>query len=152
MLEDDDGGKGTSSSMSKSFSEEELEALRAGTTDELKVVADTERAVLRGARSLNECIRGSGRADALQRAWMIARDMAGFESGGLCSSNACSNHLGTVLNVTNRTGAFVSSRERGSVSLCVGNFSLFLSFFSQFPDSLGLAPFFLLVSVPARAN
>jgi len=115
LLEDVDGCEGTPSPLSCSFPEEEFEALRARTTGEQKVVAGTQRAVLRGTRDGNECRRGSGRADALQRAWMITRDMVGFENTRLCSSYVCSNHLGSVLSNTNRTGAFVSSRERGFV-------------------------------------
>lgn len=67
--------------MSKSLSAEEVEALRARTTGEQKVVAGTERAWLRGTTNRNECIRVSGRADALQMAWIITRDMVGFETG-----------------------------------------------------------------------
>lgn len=65
--------------MSKSGSLEplEVEAVRAGTIGEQKAVAGAQCAVLRGARDRNECRRGSGRADGLQRAWIMTRDMAG---------------------------------------------------------------------------
>jgi len=73
--------------MLKLFPEDD-EAERAGATGEQKDVAGTQRAVLGGARDRNECRRGSGRADALERDWIITRDMVGFENMRLCSSSS----------------------------------------------------------------
>lgn len=81
--------------MSKSASLEtlEVEALRAGTIGEQRAVAGTQRAGLRGARDRSECRRGSGRADALQRAWVMTRDMAGSKKRVSLFSAYLSNHL-----------------------------------------------------------